>query len=171
MESIMKVMLKFLGCAVVASASLATPAAAAPLAAPSALLNAVAPSVETVQWRGRRGLGWAPFAGAAIIGGAIAASRYNNYYDNYYGNYAYAPGYYGYGNSYGDYAYSPGYRYGYGNSYGDYAYAPGYRSGPSYTYESSGGGDDVAYCKQRFRSYDPASGTYMGYDGQRHPCP
>jgi hypothetical protein len=28
-----------------------------------------------------------------------------------------------------------------------------------------------SYCAQRFRSYDPASGTYMGYDGQRHPCP
>jgi len=28
-----------------------------------------------------------------------------------------------------------------------------------------------AYCSQRFRSYDPASGTYLGYDGQRHPCP
>jgi hypothetical protein len=24
---------------------------------------------------------------------------------------------------------------------------------------------------QRYRSYDPASGTYMGYDGLRHPCP
>jgi hypothetical protein len=33
------------------------------------------------------------------------------------------------------------------------------------------GGDSVAYCQQRFRSYDPASGTYLGYDGQRHPCP
>lgn len=29
----------------------------------------------------------------------------------------------------------------------------------------------VAYCSQRFRSYDPASGTYLGYDGLRHPCP
>ena len=28
-----------------------------------------------------------------------------------------------------------------------------------------------AYCSQRFRSYDPRSGTYLGYDGQRHPCP
>lgn len=28
-----------------------------------------------------------------------------------------------------------------------------------------------AYCAQRFRSYDPASGTYLGYDGRRHPCP
>ena len=29
----------------------------------------------------------------------------------------------------------------------------------------------VAYCSQRFKSYDPASGTYLGYDGLRHPCP
>lgn len=28
-----------------------------------------------------------------------------------------------------------------------------------------------AYCAQRYRSYDPASGTYLGYDGLRHPCP
>ncbi len=33
------------------------------------------------------------------------------------------------------------------------------------------GNDAVAYCMQRFRSYDPASGTYLGYDGMRHPCP
>lgn len=31
--------------------------------------------------------------------------------------------------------------------------------------------DAVAYCAQRYRSYDPASGTYLGYDGYRHPCP
>ena len=33
------------------------------------------------------------------------------------------------------------------------------------------GDDSVAYCMQRYKSYDPASGTYLGYDGQRHPCP
>jgi len=33
----------------------------------------------------------------------------------------------------------------------------------------NGGG--VAYCEQRFRSYDPSTGTYLGFDGQRHPCP
>ena len=31
--------------------------------------------------------------------------------------------------------------------------------------------DAAAYCAERFRTYDPASGTYMGYDGMRHPCP
>jgi hypothetical protein len=36
---------------------------------------------------------------------------------------------------------------------------------------ASAGSSAVAYCSQRFRSYDPASGTYLGYDGYRHPCP
>jgi hypothetical protein len=33
------------------------------------------------------------------------------------------------------------------------------------------GGDPVAYCLQRFKSYDPRSGTYLGFDGLRPPCP
>ncbi|UPJ55118.1 BA14K family protein [Bradyrhizobium sp. 192] len=28
-----------------------------------------------------------------------------------------------------------------------------------------------SYCAQRFRSYDPSSGTYLGNDGRRHSCP
>jgi len=32
-------------------------------------------------------------------------------------------------------------------------------------------GDPIAYCMQRFRSYDPVSQTYLGFDGLRHPCP
>jgi hypothetical protein len=67
-----------------------------------------------------------------------------------------ASGPYGYGYGYGPgYAYAPG-----------YDYAPGYGAEPGYT-----GGEDPAYCQQRFRSYDPRSGTYLGYDGLRHPCP
>jgi hypothetical protein len=30
---------------------------------------------------------------------------------------------------------------------------------------------NAAYCAQRFRSYDPQSGTYLGRDGRRHACP
>jgi hypothetical protein len=37
--------------------------------------------------------------------------------------------------------------------------------------QARAGGDAVAYCSQRFKSYDPASGTYLGYDGNRHACP
>jgi hypothetical protein len=29
----------------------------------------------------------------------------------------------------------------------------------------------IEYCMRRFRSFDPASGTYLGFDGRRHPCP
>jgi len=28
----------------------------------------------------------------------------------------------------------------------------------------------VAACEARFRSYNPATGTYLGFDGARHPC-
>lgn len=28
-----------------------------------------------------------------------------------------------------------------------------------------------SYCAARYGSYDPVSGTYLGYDGFRHPCP
>lgn len=45
-----------------------------------------------------------------------------------------------------------------------YAPAPAYGYGPP-------PGDAVGYCMSRFKSYDPGSGTYLGYDGYRHPCP
>ncbi len=58
--------------------------------------------------------------------------------------------------------YAPGY---YDDGYDDDA-AVAVVPGPA------GGDDDaVAYCMQTYRSYDPASGTYMGNDGLRHPCP
>ena len=65
-----------------------------------------------------------------------------------------------------------------------YGYAP-YTS-PDYSNDSYGYGDpdydgysgsvvssgaDPSYCAQRYKSYDPASGTYLGRDGRRHPCP
>ena len=31
--------------------------------------------------------------------------------------------------------------------------------------------DAMSYCAQRYKSYDPASGTYLAYDGQRYACP
>ena len=30
---------------------------------------------------------------------------------------------------------------------------------------------DASYCAQRWAYHDPASGKYMGDDGQWHPCP
>jgi ferric-dicitrate binding protein FerR (iron transport regulator) len=28
----------------------------------------------------------------------------------------------------------------------------------------------LAYCSSKYRSFDPETGTYMGYDGRRHYC-
>jgi hypothetical protein len=78
----------------------------------------------------------------AVIGGAIADS--NAYYDG-------GPGYYGPQYGYDD---QPDY---YDN--GGVAVVPGEV------------GVDPSYCAQRYRSYDPGSGTYLGFDGLRHPCP
>ena len=66
--------------------------------------------------------------------------------------------------------------YGYNDPYyyDDYAYNDYYDDGyPGYVGDSGyvvSGGADPAYCAQRYKSYDPASGTYLGYDGLRHPC-
>jgi hypothetical protein len=134
---------------------LVAPVAAGPMPASLGLRNAVAASVETVQYRhawrggyrGGRGIGAAGIGLglglAAGVGGAIIGATQP------YGYYGYGPGY----------GYAPGYAYAPG-----YEYAPGYDQG--YT-----GGNEVAYCQQRFRSYDPGSGTYLGFDGVRHPCP
>ena len=45
---------------------------------------------------------------------------------------------------------------------------PGYSYG--YSPDAYGYAGDVDYCMRRFRSYDPRSGTYLGFDGLRHPC-
>jgi hypothetical protein len=73
----------------------------------------------------------------------------------------------------GSYAYYGGPDYGWGPDYYDDTY---YDNG---YYDNDGAvavvpgvaGADSSYCAQRYRSYDPATGTYLGFDGQRHPCP
>jgi hypothetical protein len=60
---------------------------------------------------------------------------------------------------------------------GYYDAGPGYYDDQSYDDSAvvaevpAAGGGDAAYCMQTYRSYDPQSGTYLGYDGNRHPCP
>ena len=54
----------------------------------------------------------------------------------------------------------------------------GYGPGPAYVYDYVpaapvvvGGGGDVGWCEAHFRSYNPATGMYLGYDGVYHHCP
>ena len=53
----------------------------------------------------------------------------------------------------------------------------GYYGAPGYYYDNGAvvvapaGDDAVAYCMQTYPSYDPASGSYLDFDGVRHLCP
>ncbi len=97
----------------------------------------------SARWHGH-GFGWGPALAAGVIGGAVAAAT----------SPFWAPGYYDY---YPDYGYGP-----YGYETYDYVPAPAVTVAP---------GGDVAWCEAHYRSYSPATGTYLGFDGQRHPCP
>ena len=83
------------------------------------------------------------------------------------------------GNRHNRFSRGPGFAFGFGVApyyYDDYAYA-GYPYDDTYAYYGDdayvvgGATADPGYCARRYRSYDPASGTFLGYDGLRHPCP
>jgi hypothetical protein len=61
-----------------------------------------------------------------------------------------------------------------GFPYYGYGYGPAYYDDDDY-YDEVGpayaGDDGIAQCQARYRSFDPESGTFLGYDGLRHPCP
>lgn len=99
-------------------------------------------SPASAAWGWHRGWGWPGAVAAGVVGGALAAAT----------SPLWAPGYYDY---------DPGYAYGPGYGYG-YAVAPA---------PVAPGGGSVAYCESRFRSYNPATGMYLGYDGEYHACP
>jgi hypothetical protein len=62
--------------------------------------------------------------------------------------------------------------YGYGPYYGDGPYYGNGYYGDDYADEGGGyGGGGVSRCAATFRSFDPRTGTYMGYDGVRRACP
>ena len=73
---------------------------------------------------------------------------------------------------YGGPRYYGGYRRGYGGAAGlGLGLATGAIIGGAIASQQRATSDAVAYCMSRFKSYDPRSGTYLGYDGLRHPCP
>lgn len=95
----------------------------------------------------------------------------------------------GWGGGWNGAGWGPRYGYGYGNGWGTGAgvaaglatgaivggalaasQAPYYSGRSAYVSPGVDAGS-VAYCQQRFRSYDVSSGTYLGYDGMRHSCP
>jgi BA14K-like protein len=62
-----------------------------------------------------------------------------------------------------------------GRAMNDGGFAPASQTGVA-QYSGSGqvvgtGNNEISgSCAQRFHSYDPSTGTYLGLDGTRHPC-
>jgi hypothetical protein len=125
---------------------------------------------------GGPGWGWGAAAvGAAAVGTGLAYAS-SNYCDPYYAacNGPYA--------NYGSYAYAPptyGANYGAivpaSPSYGSYANGTfgslGATRATTYAVSNGPPPEAIADCARRFRSYDPASQTYLSSSGQRVPCP
>lgn len=92
-----------------------------------------------------------------------------------WGNAGYRPGY-----GWGAAAVGAGLAYGAASAYGSGYYGGGYYEEPSYSYQepsysyqvSGGGSDDaIAECARRFKTYDPATQTYIRSKGVRAHCP
>src|SRR5215831_7667737 len=94
---------------------------------------------------GWAGGGWGGYGwgAAAAVGAGLAYGASTDYCDPYYASSGYC-------------------NYGYGS------YQPAYGTAAA-TYGNSS--DAIADCARRFRSYDPASQTYLSYSGQRVSCP
>lgn len=130
--------------ALTATQAFAGPTAAVHASAPALVMQGVSSgdaTVQNVQWRGR---GWR--GGGRGIGWGIGAGILGG---AIIGGALSAPYYYN-------------------RPYYNYPAPTYYAPPPAYAYSDGGA---VDYCMRRFRSYDPASGTYLGYDGFRHPCP
>ncbi len=113
--------------------------------------------------------GGGAFHGGSAWGGARGGGGWQGGYGGYGG---YGGGYGGWGGGYGD-------DYGYGDAALGLGVLGGAILGSQYPYYGSGYASypqdgyvaSSASCASRFKSYNPASGTYLGYDGLRHPCP
>jgi BA14K-like protein len=128
---------------------------------------------------GGSGYGWgwgAAAVGAAAVGTGLAYGS-SNYCDPYY-----APCNNGPYANYGSYASAPPtYGANYGSivpaspSYGSYANGTfgslGVNRPATYEITYAAAADAIADCARRFRSYDPASQTYLSRSGQRLSCP
>jgi len=112
-------------------------------------------------------------------GGGHVYAHYHGYHNYYRGGYRGGGCWncgYGYGYCYGWGGFGAGLAFGtlmaapyYGSYYAPRYYAPRAYYAPRY-YAAPRYSSRVAYCKARFRSYNVATRTYLGYDGRRHYC-
>jgi hypothetical protein len=69
----------------------------------------------------------------------------------------------------GNYWVGPAIGFGAGVLLGSALTAPRYYA-PAPRYYAPAYGNRDAYCAQKYRSYNPYTGTYTGYDGRQHYC-
>lgn len=114
-----------------------------------------------------------PVAPVARVGGYYGPRRYG-YGRPYYGRRYYARPYYG----------RPYYRGYYRPYYGYYDYDPGAAIAAGIVGLAAGAitssamappprrrsASWIAYCSRKYKSFNPRTGTYLGYDGRRHIC-
>jgi hypothetical protein len=108
---------------------------------------AMAPAAEARHRRHHNNNNHGEAAAAAILGlavGALIANSANSGYTT---------------RTYSRTYYPPSY---YGNGYNGYA--------PNGAYYSQSAGSHQQRCAMRYRSYDPYSDTFVGYDGRRYYC-
>jgi BA14K-like protein len=104
-------------------------------------------------------------AGSSFYGAQVhQVGGKKNYWNNRYRN-NYRPRYYNNGWN-NNWWVGPAIGFGAGVLLGSALTAPRYYapSAPRYY------GDRNAYCARKYRSYNPYSGTYTGYDGRQHYC-
>jgi len=193
-----RVALALVTAAMIALPELAVPVAAMPVAQPGgkpAIQDmSLAGKVETVAWKKRkygRGYGKMRYGGNRYWKGKRYGYNKRYWKGNRYGwNKRWKGNRYGWNNRWNNngwcrYGRCRPYNYGYYNGWnnawpwfaagaavgyaGSYYYNDDYDDGYNGGYYG-GGNAHVQWCLNRYRSYDPASDTYMGYDGYRHRC-
>jgi BA14K-like protein len=111
-------------------------------------------------------------ASAQWLGWGGPWSGYSYGYGYGYPAYGYYQGYNSYYPGYAGYEYSPGYAYaGYGNAYAYEPYANERPATIDVPTTRRALARDEGMCARRYRSYDPATLTFLGRDGTRHHCP
>ncbi len=132
-------------------------------------------------------IGAGPAAAQSTSAGELARSapgveysqyRYRHGGGRYYGRRYAGRGYYGRSYGYPRYGYRRSYNPGAAAAAGAIGLATGAIIGGAIANQNAAPpppagirqSDYISYCSQRYRSFDPASGTFLGYDGQRHYC-
>lgn len=175
---------RILAAATLLALPLGTPAAMAAPATPGSAQAVSTIDVKAPVINVRKGGGFGAFRGGGFRGGAFrgggfrahsfSGPRVRSFSRGAYRSRAFGPSYAykggrHFGRGYGHH-HRRHFRRGFVVGY-PYYYYPDYYDDYYYDDDVGYSDDAVARCAARYRSFDPASGTFLGNDGERHLCP